>query len=256
MASAWFRRRQRAEAPDAVDVIGLPYLRVSSGKQERGYSPEAQRREIAAYIRRMGWEPGPEYRDADRGTKISRSDYQRLLTDARRLTAEGRRVAIVSVALDRYGRNLEEQLRSKRELAAQGASLHFTREGGELDDDGTIMRGWMAQKEVQKLGERVTASKRVVADMGLPPSGPAPWGYRWRLPQTAEEERLSVGKAVRRVLAVAENEAPAVRTLFARAASGETLGTLARWVATLDDEERGGRVLKRSAIGRVLRSGV
>ncbi|HXI18412.1 MAG TPA: recombinase family protein, partial [Chloroflexota bacterium] len=80
MVSAWFRQRQRPIAVDPGDVLAFPYLRVSSGKQERGYSPEAQRKEIAAYIRRMGWEPGPEYRDTDKGTKVSRTDYQRLLT--------------------------------------------------------------------------------------------------------------------------------------------------------------------------------
>src|SRR5688572_2602456 len=177
MASAWFRKRRQHEVGDPGDVVALSYLRVSTGKQERGYSPEAQRKEIAAYVRRMGWEPGREYRDTDRGTKIQRDDYQRLLEATRDLSTQGRTVAVVSVALDRFGRDLIEQLRSKKELAALGASLHFTRDGGVLDDDQTVMRGWMAQKEVQKTSERVVASKKVVAELGLPPSGPAAWGY-------------------------------------------------------------------------------
>src|SRR5687768_1207102 len=102
MASRYMLRKTRLTAvpADPGDVVALRYLRVSSKKQDRGFSPEAQIKEVDAYIRRQGWEPGGTFRDTMRGSRDDRPDYLRLLDTARSLSKDGRPIAVVAVALD------------------------------------------------------------------------------------------------------------------------------------------------------------
>jgi DNA invertase Pin-like site-specific DNA recombinase len=258
------KKMQRAvgalEGVAPEDVLAFPYLRVSGKKQEKGMSLPAQDKETGTYIKDKGWTPGEVHRVVERGTKDDRKDYQRLLGTVRRLRKEGRHVAVVSVHLDRYGRDLAEQLRSEKEFRGIGVPVHFSRMGGTLDHDQVVMHGWMAEKEVQRTGERVSATKQLVAERGLPTSGPAGWGYYWRAPQTPLEERMSVGKTLRRVLDAEPHQAPAVAEAFRRAARGQSLAALNRWAVTLRPEALGvtlkgkPRRLGRSVLAGVLRN--
>ena len=268
MASKWFQRKAADEAPaDPLEVLALGYLRVSTKKQDRGFSPEAQAKEVAAYVRQHGWEPGEVFRDTLQGTRDDRPDYRRMLEQVRFLRKQGRHVVVVAAALDRTGRDLAELFGMRKALRLMGVQLHYTRDGGELDDDSAMLKGWQAAKETEKLSIRVTASKRIAAEHGLPPAGATAWGYDLRLPRTPEEEAANkISKGVRRILDVNEVEAPYVRNLFKRAADGQTIGALSRWVASLPEEARGTtpdrhapgermpRVLGRSALLKVLRN--
>ena len=257
MVSEWFKRRRVQEDVDPLDVLALGYIRVSTKKQDKGFSPEAQQKEVSAYIRQCGWEAGEVFRDTLQGTRDDRPDYQRMLDQVRFLRKQGRHVGVVAAALDRTGRDLAELFTMRKALRLMGVRLHYTRDGGELDDDSAMLKGWQAAKETEKLSTRVSSSKRQIAELGLPPSGPAPWGYRWRLPQTPEEEAASFSKKqIRRILDIHPTEARYVRDLFARATEGATIGELCRWIATLSDEVRGGRVLGRANVSRLLRSPV
>jgi DNA invertase Pin-like site-specific DNA recombinase len=237
--------------------LALGYIRVSTKKQDKGFSPEAQQKEVSAYVRQHGWEHGKTFRDTLQGMRDDRPGYREMLEQVRFLRKQGRHVVMVAAALDRTGRDLAELFAMRKALRQLGVQLHYTRDGGALDDDSAMLKGWQASKETEKLSTRVSASKKMIAELGLPPSGPAPWGYRWRLPQTPEEEAASFSKKqIRRVLDVQPTEARYVRDLFARAAGGATIGQLCRWVATLSSEARGGRVLGRSNVARLLRNPV
>lgn len=247
---AWYRTaRPRAASPE--DVLGLGYERVSTKKQDRGFSPEAQRAEIVAYVDRQGWKLGEVFRDTLQGTRTDRAGYQRMLAEVRRLRKTGRAVAVVAAALDRTGRDEAELHAMRKELKALDVELHYTREGGAITDDEATIKGLIARKETEKIRERVKASKVLVASKGLPPSGPAPWGYRWRLPT---EDEVPAGQAVRRILEEHPAEAPYVREAFARIASGETLGAVLLWVTELPDVARGGRRLGQFPLRHVLRN--
>src|SRR5688572_19646503 len=85
----------------------LIYTRVSSEEQARdGMSLNAQLAECRRYSARPGWVLGSEHQDVLSGSRDDRPEYQALLAETRRLRSEGRTVAIVVAALDRFGRKL------------------------------------------------------------------------------------------------------------------------------------------------------
>src|SRR5437868_4594884 len=93
-------------------TTALIYTRVSSDEQAReGISLDAQLAECRRYAARPGWVIGGERQDVQSGTRDDRREYQELLTDIRRLRAEGRAIAVVVAALDRFGRDLLERVR-------------------------------------------------------------------------------------------------------------------------------------------------
>lgn len=115
----------------------------------------------------------------------------------------------------------------------------------------------MAEKETEKLRDRVSRARRTVARAGLPASGPATWGYSWRLPvdeQEARRHKVGTGSEVRRILDVNEDEAPSVREFFARFAAGEGTHSVMAWLAGLPAKARGGRSLSRVRAVDILRN--
>src|SRR5688572_24060776 len=97
-------------------TIALVYRRVSTYAQEReGVSLDVQDDQCMKYIgRQNGWQYGGDFHDVLTGRTAKRRDYQRLLERTRELRSEGQRVVIVTAALDRMGRDLEESVRSRK----------------------------------------------------------------------------------------------------------------------------------------------
>ena len=173
---------KRAAAPTGSSVTtALIYTRVSSEDQAReGISLDVQLAECRRYVAwRDGWIIGQEYQDVLSGTRDDRSDYQRLLADARRLRAAGRPVVVVVTALDRFGRKLLERVRCREELKTLGIVTYSVREGGEVLDVVANMLAVVAQEEVRRLGERVAGTIAHFVEQGWKTPGRAPWGYRW-----------------------------------------------------------------------------
>ena len=93
---------------------------------------------------------------------------------------------MVVAALDRFGRAILERVRSREELKGLGVPTHSVREGGEVSDLVANVLASVAQEEVRRLGERVSASWQHTTGLGWFMVGRAPWGYRSR-PATAQE---------------------------------------------------------------------
>src|SRR3954470_23196949 len=94
--------------------IALIYTRVSSEEQARdGVSLDAQLAECRRYAAQLGWVLGSEFQDVLSGKRDDRPAYQALLSDVRRLRAEGRRVVVVVFRLDRLGRRILERVRCR-----------------------------------------------------------------------------------------------------------------------------------------------
>ena len=102
----------------ADSTIALTYRRVSTYRQERdGVSLDVQTDQCLDYIRRQpGWRLGGDFQDVLTGRTAKRPDYQAMLAEVRRLRCGGQRVVVVTAALDRMGRDLEESVRSRKEL--------------------------------------------------------------------------------------------------------------------------------------------
>ena len=148
-------------------ITALIYTRVSTDEQAReGLSLDAQLADCRRYAAGMGWVLGSEHQDVLKGTRDDRPQYQALLAEVRRLRAEGRAVAVVVAALDRFGRAILERVRSREELKRLGVATHSVREGGEVSDIVANVLAAVAQEEVRRLGERVSAVRAHVAGNG------------------------------------------------------------------------------------------
>src|SRR5262249_4563289 len=138
------------------------------------------------YIVSQGWVISDEYQDILSGRRDDRPAYQGLLTEVRRLRAEGKPVAVVVAALDRLGRSILERVRSRDEIKHVCSCVQSVREGGEVSDLVAKVLASVAQGESRRLGERVQASRCHVAHSGWKRAGRPCWGHRWRPATDAE----------------------------------------------------------------------
>jgi DNA invertase Pin-like site-specific DNA recombinase len=245
------KRTRTTRTADTGVIEALPYYRVSSDEQEQeGLSLPAQLANCRRYAAEKGWAIGEEYKDVLTGTRDDRPDYQRLLNDIRRLSAAGRRVVVVVSRLDRFGRKVLERVRAREELKALGVAVHTVAEGGEVSDLVANILASVAEEEVRRLGERISEVIAHTVSNGWHPVGRPPWGLRWR-PATDAERREG---APRGALEEAPDEAPAVREAFCRAADGESIRSIARWVAALPASARNDRALSKRRMQDILRN--
>lgn len=232
-------------------TTALLYTRVSSDEQARdGLSLDAQMADCRQYAQRHEWVIGDELVDVMAGTRDDRVQYQRMLAEVRRRRAQGESVVIVVAELSRLGRKLLEGVRSREELKALGVAVHSVRDGGEVSDLIANIITSVAQEEVRRLGERVSASRRYTRERGWVPVGVAAWGYRWR-PATPEERSQGAPASVREIH---PEQAPLVVEAFTRIARGDALQSVVKWVETLSYEQRGGRKMGYRAVWKMLRS--
>jgi site-specific DNA recombinase len=231
-------------APSTI-TTALIYTRVSSDEQAReGISLDAQLHECRQYAARQGWLLGPEYQDVMSGTRDDRPQYQALLTEVRRLRAEGHRVVVIVAALDRFGRKLLERVRCREELKLLSVATHSVRDGGEVNDLVANVLAAVAQEEVRRLGERVSHAKRHVIAAGWHPGGCLPWGYQLRDATPAER----AAGAPRRVAELNPLTAPYALEMFTRVARGESIRAVTRWVLSLPAPLREQRALTYSTV--------
>ena len=234
-------------------TTALVYTRVSSEEQAReGVSLDAQLTECRRYAAQHGWMLGSEFQDVLSGKRDDRPAYQALLTEVRRLRAEGQSVVVVVFRLDRLGRRILERVRCREELKALGVPVHSVREGGEVSDLVANILASVAEEESRALGERVAASIQHIRANGWYSPSRAPWGYRLR---SATVEERSQG-APASVLEPDPETMTWVQEAFSRAAAGETLRAVHRWATALPSHARGDRDLTYQAVRRILASPV
>lgn len=220
-------------------TIALTYRRVSTYHQERdGVSLDVQTDQCLDYIRRQpGWRLGGDFQDTLTGRTAKRKDYQQLLEEARQLRATGERVVIVSAALDRMGRDLEESVRARKELRTLDVPLHCIREGGVMSDLQANIYASIAQDEADRIRARVKGSRKHNRERGYRSTSRAPWGFIWGASTDLEREAGAPPSILRPDPATADY----VREAWARVAAGESARQVGRWVAGLTSDARGGR---------------
>ncbi|HEV2122618.1 MAG TPA: recombinase family protein [Chloroflexota bacterium] len=216
--------------------VALIYTRVSTDRQERdGVSLDAQLATCRRYAASHGWVLGNEYQDVMSGSRDDREKYNDMLAEAHSLANQGHAVVVVVAALDRFSRKLLEQVQRRQELAGLGVAVHAIREGGEVNEFMANFLAVIAEDEVKRLGARVSDAIHHIQARGWHYVARAAWGYRLR-PTTAQERGEGAPKTT---IDIDPDTAPYVREAFRRVAEGETVRSVARWVASLPAEVRG-----------------
>ncbi|MDP8921555.1 MAG: recombinase family protein [Chloroflexota bacterium] len=231
-------------------IEALIYTRVSSDRQTDGASLDVQLSEARAYATRQQFALGREFTDIMSGKRDDRPQYQVMLEEVRRLSGEGRRVAVVVWRLDRLGRRLLERVQRRSELHDLGATTHSVMEGGEVTDLVANILGSVAEEEVRVLGERVRGSRRHLRLNGWYPVQDVPFGYMLR--DATPEERAA--GAPRRVLDIDEASAKIARDCFERVARGESIRSVARWMIGLSMTDRRGHTWSATAVRKLIAS--
>ena len=95
------------------------YTRVSSTGQVKGYGPQRQREDIAAFADSAGYEIVRYYEDAHTGTEADRPAFIEMIGE---MMSNGVRVVIVE-SLDRFARDLLVQTTLLAKLASEGLTL-------------------------------------------------------------------------------------------------------------------------------------
>lgn len=246
--------KRRTGRTDQNGVVhALLYTRVSGAEhQKEGLSLEAQTRATRGYAAiQTGWVIGGEYRDILSGARDDRPQYQAMLAEARRLHGVGNRAVVVVTRLDRLGRHLLEQVRAREELQRMGCDTHAIREGGLLPDLTANILLSVAQDERQRIGVRVAEVRAdLVANGWFYTAGRAPFGYRTR-PATAEERAAG---SPRSVIEPDPSTRGVAVEVYQRVANGQSVNSVARWLAGLPEGLRGGRLWPAAVVTGMLRS--
>jgi DNA invertase Pin-like site-specific DNA recombinase len=119
------------------------YARVSSGKDAMLRSLSAQISHYSAYIQNQpGWLCAGVYADeAMTGTKDSRPQFQRLMSDCR----DGKIDLIITKSISRFARNTVTLLNSVRELKGRGVDVYFEEHGlHTLSGEGELLLALLA----------------------------------------------------------------------------------------------------------------
>ena len=186
------------------------------------------------------------------GRRDDRPGYQALLAEAKQLRAQGRRVVIVVAALDRLGRDIHERVRVWKDLNPEGVEFHSCRDGGLVSEFTFNILASVAREESRRLGERVAKVREAVRQNGWKAPGKVALGYAWR-EATDDERKLGAPASV---LVVDPVTAPTIREAFERVAGGETVRSVARWIAGLPSDQRGGLKMSLRATQQALKAPV
>lgn len=131
------------------------YRRVSTAEQAAGgESLGVQLRRCTEHCERNGYVVVGHYQDVMSGRRAGRPAYQQMLAACRR----GEVDVVVVQFLDRLGRNLREASRCWDELEDLGVALEAADQPVPKGPEGKLVRymmGWMAERESERIGERV-----------------------------------------------------------------------------------------------------
>lgn len=208
------------------------YTRVSTDKQvEEGTSLEVQE---SACLRKAQ-EIGAEVVDiiTDEGVSgafyLSRPGIQRAL----KMIEEGKANILVTMKLDRSGRDADVLGVIRKRVVTAGAKLVFV-DGANFENNATgnlmfrVSAGF-AEYEKEVIRERCMGGRRKRAEQGQQPARTQPpIGYH--IPTKEDVLRGDYPPEQLGRYVVIEEQARVVRALFAKCAAGESLRALARWM--------------------------
>ncbi len=189
------------------------YARVSTGKDTMLHSLSAQVSHYSKIIQQHpGWLYCGVYADeALTGTKDTRADFQRLITDCR----AGQIDLVITKSISRFARNTVTLLQTVRELKILGIDVFFEEQNiHTLSADGELMMTILASYAQE---ESLSASENM----------------KWRIRKGFERGemmglRFLYGYTIKKgVVTINPAQAEIVREVFRRFNAGETMGSIA-----------------------------
>jgi site-specific DNA recombinase len=199
-----------------LDIVTALYIRVSTVKQaDEGFGLEAQRAELDAYCKGMGWNVAENHIYEDKGVSGKSTDrprFQAMMQAAK----DGHIQRIVTVKLDRIARNLKDLLITVDTLKAFKCALVVKKEQFDTSTPQGMfvlqMLGAVGELERSMISERVQGGRIENAKEGGYNGGNIALGYEY----------------TNGVFTVNPGEAYWVREVFTRFLTGESLNAIAR----------------------------
>ncbi len=224
--------------PGKPTVKAAVYLRQSLDATGDELAVQRQRADCLRIAAELGWEVVGEYVDnsiSASDARKARPGYDRLVADH----AAGVFDALICWDLDRLTRQ-PRQLEDWIDAAADRGLRLVTANGeADLSTDGGRMyarvKAAVARAEIERKAARQRAAAAQRAEHGRPPMGPRLTGYR------------SDGTLV-------EDEAAIVLRVFERFAGGDSLRSLAAWLAETGVPTRRGGTWNPSTVATILRN--
>lgn len=156
------------------------YARVSTEEQSTNYSLSAQRREVASYAEKQGFDIIEQCcDDGYSGGDLERPGLARI----RELVAHRLVDVVLVYDPDRLSRTLVHQLLLTEEIEQSGVQLRFTTVPSVADDTGKLMlqiRGAVAEFEKAKIRDRTMRGRKEKARQGKIVGGRVTFGYDLR----------------------------------------------------------------------------
>ena len=215
------------------------YARVSSDKDTMLHSLAAQVDYYSTYIRHHpGWAYVGVYADeAKTGTRDSRENFQRMLTDCR----AGKIDHIITKSISRFSRNTVTLLETVRELKELGISVYFEEQSIDTATaDGELMLSILAsfaQEESLSASENQKWRVKRNFEEGIP------WRF-FMLGYSRENGKLTV----------VPEEAEIVRGIFRDYLGGKGTAAIVKRLNEEGYATQSGCVFHKSAVDRILRN--
>lgn len=198
--------------PKATRVAA--YARVSTGKDAMLHSLSAQISHYSSLIQKhAGWQYCGVYADeALTGTKDSRTEFQKLLTECK----AGNIDLIITKSISRFARNTVTLLETVRELKLMGVDVFFEEQNiHTMSSDGELMMTILAsyaQEESRSASENQKWRIRKSFENG------ELMGLRFLYGYQIEKGEITVDPVTSKI----------VQEIFKRAAEGESMNSIAR----------------------------
>ena len=219
---------------------GVIYARYSEGPRQTDQSIEGQVADCTAYAAAHGIDVVQVYADRHiSGRSVEGRDaFQRMMADAER----GAFDCIIIWKVDRFGRSREDIAVNKIRLRRAGVSLFYARESIPDGPEGILLESLMeglAEYYSADLRQKVVRGQRESAKKGRLPFGTLPIGY----------VRDGDGRVV-----LDPPAAEAVREVFRLQLAGASLSDLQNALFSRGIRGRGGSVVSKATIHRMLRN--
>jgi DNA invertase Pin-like site-specific DNA recombinase len=227
------------------------YIRVSSQEQaEADVSVPDQRRQLQQYAHDCGYEVAQEYVDAGAtGRNDRRHGFQSLMSDAEQLPRPFDHVIVYSTS--RFARQTQDHLKNYIALRKRGIELHSITQPIDGSAQGDLLRTILAafdQFMSDENSRHVTRARLENARQGFWNGSRPPFGYRTYVAEVR-------GSKEKKKLAIDENEAPIVKTIFALYSSGHGISNVVKELNSIGFRMRGNPFTLRK-VNTILRDSV
>lgn len=181
------------------------YVRVSTDKQEEGYSPETQEAACREYAAARGYTVAGAhvYRETHTGTELWERPQ---LTHLREAVRRGELDVVIAYAIDRLSRDPVHLGVIVSEAEHHRVGVEFVTEPLDGSPEGELIRfvrGYAAKIEHMKLVERTQRGKRARVQSGKPLRARDPYGLRWTAAENRYREDEREKAVLRRIMAEA-----------------------------------------------------